>query len=1142
MNFSTLLRRTVYRAIVLLALSSVASSVVVALPAIPVFLKETIPPNILLTLDDSGSMAWGYVPDTLGSLGTTATPTKRFLAASFNPIQYDPTEKYEAPPKADGTRYSTSYSNAYIDGFRTAAGAVNLSSNYRPTITYTAGNTSQTFTTNSVAGAAYYYVFDNTLGTCSPVNVNSDTCYRQVMVTSSSGPGATDERQNFANWYSFYRVRHLLMKSSLLIAMIDADPSMRIAWQSLNSCNSGFTRTTGSTICTDVENSAYLNAMNTFDTTHRGRLFGWVSKLRSANGTPLRSAFVRAGDYFKLTTSESPWRDTLGTSSAQNVCRLSYHVALTDGVWNTDSISVGNLDNTSVTLPDGRSYSPAAPYKDSNSSNIADLAFDHWRTDLQSGMLNQSPSYSASGNTLPVASWTSTEYWDPKNDPASWQHLVTYTIGLGLSSSLTNPPYLGSAFASNGSGQGYQQFASGSATWPTTAADAVPGNVYDLWHAAINGRGDFFSAESPRDVYKAFQTILGRISGRSGSAGTAATTSGFVVSNTAIYQSAFSTTGWNGELFSRRINLDGSIGSELWNTNSTLTTTNWSTRNLYGRQLKTVALPNPPVIAFNWSNMNTDTRTALQNEDVTKWLRGDQTLERDNPSCSSGCVYRRRTKLLGDILGSAPVLSSIEDFGYKSASWTGGGDTYRNYLNTKASRTPIVVVGANDGFVHGFNANTGEELFGYSPGELVANLWRLTEQAYVKRAYVDGPITVGDAYLGGSWKTIAVGSLGAGGKSTYALDISSPTTFSASSVKWELTHADLGGVLSKPIIARLPNGAWVAIFSGGYENTANRAALFTVNLDTGSVISVNALAPSNDACNVSASGVANGLGAPRAHYTKDGSFYVYAGDLLGYMWRFEFDSSTGGLKTSYSGSPMFKACNSTPARQPITAAPSVVTFGASPIVYFGTGSLFNTGDTSSTTVNSFYAIIDDGVAYTQSRSTLLGAQSITTSSTLRTVTANDVNLVTKRGWYVDLPATRERIIATPTLLDERVAFNTFVPDSSSCESTGESWTFLLDALTGGRLESPVFDLNSDGIFNNADKVAGVSPSARRVNGTVGGITALRTLDTPRSGRTRAATGCGIGQVKLVSSNVYDRNTSENCTPGATYRSGWRQLR
>jgi len=154
-----------------------------------------------------------------------------------------------------------------------------------------------------------------------------------------------------------------------------------------------------------------------------------------------------------------------------------------------------------------------------------------------------------------------------------------------------------------------------------------------------------------------------------------------------------------------------------------------------------------------------------------------------------------------------------------------------------------------------------------------------------------------------------------------------------------------------------------------------------------------------------------------------------------------------------------------------------------------------------------------------------------------------VNLVDKRGWYVDLPASRERIISSPTILDQRVLFNTFVTDISDCESKGESWTFILDALTGARLDDPVFDINQDGKFDAADKVAGIAPSARRVNGTVGGISTMRMRDRPEQGRAaRSAGGCGVGQVRLVSSNVYDRGSSENCTPGSTYRTGWRQIR
>ena len=39
--------------------------------------------------------------------------------------------------------------------------------------------------------------------------------FTKVTVSSTSGPGATDERQNFANWYSYYRKRMLTMKTTV---------------------------------------------------------------------------------------------------------------------------------------------------------------------------------------------------------------------------------------------------------------------------------------------------------------------------------------------------------------------------------------------------------------------------------------------------------------------------------------------------------------------------------------------------------------------------------------------------------------------------------------------------------------------------------------------------------------------------------------------------------------------------------------------------------------------------------------------------------------------------------------------------------------------------------------------------------------
>jgi type IV pilus assembly protein PilY1 len=1104
-----------------------------SLPEVPVFLKEPVPPNILLTLDDSGSMASGFVPDAVLNLSNT----NRFLAASFNPIQYNPANIYRLPPKADGSTYSTSFTAAWLDGFlRLNPKPIDLSTSYQPSRRYFTGNEEP----SEVIGKpqpAYYFVYDTSIKTCITPDRDSDSCYRKVIVGAA-------ERQNFANWYSFYRTRNLTLRSALLIALNEIDPQLRFGWQALNTCQGGW----GGNTCEDALGNVVANGMNPLTLgSHRSNLFNWVAGLSTKTYTPLQQAFARAGEYFSRTGRNSPYRDIPGTLSAQNACRLSYHVALTDGLWNDDPATVrsSESDTGGGSLPDGVSYVPMAPFASTSDDNIADFAFSHWRKDLQPGMANTAPPFSTSGNTTAPNTWPSSEYWNPRNDPATWQHLVTYTVGLGLAKSLNDPKWVGGTYASNASGDGYAKFESGAAPWPPTGANVDPGNVYDLWHAAINGRGEFFAAETPDEVYRAFQSILARITALSGSAGNVATASAYVFSNSLAYQSTFSSTNWSGTVTARTIDRFGRISAEKWSTDDTLANVDYSSRNLFTRALKTAANPVPAVIPFKWSNMDTVTQEAFRSEDIVRWLAGDQSLEQGNPACSSGCIYRRRTKLLGDVLGSSTIIVSDQDFGYQTAQWVGGGETYRAYLAAKAKRPPVVLVGANDGFVHGFNGNTGRELFGYAPGEVISKMWRLTEPVYVKKAFVDGPIAFGDAYLDGRWGTFAVGAMGAGAKSVYALNVTDPENFSARSVLWEFTHPKLGHVLSKPLIVRLPSGTWAAIFSGGYENDNNSAALFTVNLQSGELIAVLPLARSVNACGVTPPATTkNGLGAPRAFYGKDGEFYIYAGDLWGHLWRFEFSTAQSRMIVSFSGDPMFKACGANSVAQPITAQPTVTSLGAAPFVYFGTGRLFDAGDTALTTVNSFYGVIDDGVAHTANRTTLLTQQSVTAlSATARSVSDLAVNLVAKRGWFFDLPASGERVLAPAVNLNERLVFNTLVPATVACESKGTSWLFEVDALSGAAFPSATLDVNGDGQFSAADKVNGKSVAAIAIDATVSGVTAIRTVNTLQPGGRQPPTGgCRPGDIKLITANVYSSETQQHCTPGATLRTGWRQIR
>ena len=96
-----------------------------------------------------------------------------------------------------------------------------------------------------------------------------------------------------------------------------------------------------------------------------------------------------------------------------------------------------------------------------------------------------------------------------------------------------------------------------------------------------------------------------------------------------------------------------------------------------------------------------------------------------------------------------------------------------------------MIVGANDGMLHGYDADTGVEAFAYVPRAVLSEpdsdsdtlfkLAWLADPAYTHRFYVDGSPWIGDAYWGGAWRTVVVGATGAGGKGGFALDASNPT-------------------------------------------------------------------------------------------------------------------------------------------------------------------------------------------------------------------------------------------------------------------------------------------------------------------------------------------------------------------------------
>lgn len=1124
---------------------------------VPLIVPAPLAPNVVLTLDDSGSMTWAYVPDAI--CGEYAT--RRFKSADFNAMYYNPRLRYEAPPRADGTKLSTSFTNAYRNGFDPSRGTVNLSTEYRVTYGYRPDdsepsgyvsnsnacsvkslyaahpeadyNTATTGDLRQQGVAAYYYVYDPAATACAPAAKTNDDCYRRVVVGPSSGPALADingdgvidsadrdERQNFANWYSFYRTRNLATVSAAARAMAsDTAAKARVAWQALNSCP------LDSSSCSGWSGSAVSNRIARFQGTHKQNFYDWLFRLPAANATPLRTAMGRAGEYFRQSGDDSPYgldpNQSPTVTGTEHACRPNFHILMTDGIWNSDSDSdgycsgsiCGDQDGTSKTLPDGTNYDPSSAltllYRGSPANNVADIAFHYWATDLRPDLPNnQIPYYADPSGTA------AQQYWNPRNDPANWQHLVTFTVGLGLTGFLQQPQieWGGNTFAP----PGYLNLASGAASWPATGVNVSPGNAYDLWHAAINSRGEAFSAEAPDQLVQAFERALHRSLIQSGSASSVQPNSRRLDTGSAVFLAGFNSADWSGSFRAWTINPGGSLGAVVWDAAA------GTNIPLHGaRRIVTSAAAVGGGIRFEWPDLvAAGLDSAIGSASLLDYLRGDHSSEQ-----RFGGNRRNRSKRLGDIVNSSPAFAWKENFGYGVLpEGAAAATSYDAFVAGKASRPQMLYVGANDGMLHAFSFDpataTGGERFAYVPRAVLldrisstgalSTLTLLADPGYTHRFYVDGTPFVADAFFGGAWRTVLIGSTGAGPRGVFALDVTDPTSFSPANVLWDLDgagDADLGHVIGRPIIARLNDGEWYAVFGNGYRSANECAVLYLVRLRDGNVRKLSTSASTT--CTL-----IDGLGSPSLYDANGDRIidYIYAGSVRGELWKFDLSSSSpSAWNVAFGGQPLFVARNASGQVQPITG---VIELGRAPagqsgvMLYFGTGRFFANEDRTDATVQSFYGILDRGSRITATDRSTLRAQTITSAGSTRTVSANVVDWSSQQGWYMDLPAARERAVATPELRPNRLLFTTQIPSDDPCGSGGTSWVMAVDPFNGARLAASIFAGGGDGFESTVGIILdlGLVQTAGKAfwygGGSRGEIQAFETpADTGARGRT-----------------------------------------
>lgn len=1051
-----------------------------------------VDPNLLFVLDDSGSMRWGFMPDDLdanfnigshnsncGNFGTYGGMSlcyyytnngRQFLASShLNKQYYDPSITYAPPLKADGSSFeNSSFTAASVNGYDTSASTVNLSTNYRAVMDdyhYKRGyNRGFAISHDANSEAAFYYTF-NGGGGCNS-NPYPDSCYTKVVVGAA-------ERQNFANWFTYYRTREMSAKAGIgtVFANPDLSSDFRLGWGLINQ---------GRNTVDDATNvRAITNGVRPYDSV-RANFINWLYGVNSTGATPLQRALEGAGQYYEK--SERAWLDDPSKSKSSTnparECRISATMLMTDGYYNVGSsydpdltVNADNVDGPEITNSAGDSgqYKAVPPFSDSVTSRVtlADIAAHYWKRDLRPDIDNFVPTIDEVRGGSDARSTV--------GNPAFWQHMMTYGIGFGVEGTVSRDDAV-------------------SAVLNGTSVDWWGGNtnqnkINDLLHASMNGRGDFFSAGDPETFRTQLEGLLDQFLGNAGSAtGVDFNVASIEADNALVFSSYFEPNGWTGDLEATTLKAGadgrpeavGGDDSEGWSARTKLNSAVPDDRNI-------LTFDGSRGQPFRWTSLSNaqkndlNTGTPSLGEKRLEFIRGKKraTFEAENEG--DGKYFRQRQHLLGTIVNSTPRFVGVPDSNWPNSNDFGDGK-YTTFVNSNLDRTAVVYVGANDGMLHGFRATPndeggGEEVLAYVPSFISSTaeeegLHYLTKPGFSHRFYVDLNLEVVDVYSRGrrangnvenqrKWRTVLVGGSRAGAKGIFALDVTNPDEFgednAGAQVLWEFTHEKLGYLVEPPEIAQMewPDGniRWTVFVPSGYNSGST--GFFMLDLEGG----LDGNWDNSDYMYFEFKSGGSGL-SPLTLIDNVNEDHlvdrVYAGDLDGNLWVAVNNEGTMESAHTQAGfnSPYFKA------DQPITSAPAValsMDTGKDPdlMILFGTGKYLETGDHSNKDDQYFYAVHETSDAgalpltindlvdmpVTEQGGTIDGV-----SRTIRVASENRVDYELKRGWYSKLPGSGERVVNYPVIRGEYVYVNTLIPGENPCLGGGDGWVMGYEIL------------------------------------------------------------------------------------------------
>ena len=510
---------------------------------------------------------------------------------------------------------------------------------------------------------------------------------------------------------------------------------------------------------------------------------------------------------------------------------------------------------------------------------------------------------------------------------------------------------------------------------------------------AINGRGRFYPALSADALDVAFDNILESIlveSVRPLVSGAAST--GFVRKGSIMFVGGYHTALFTGSLKARAIDpLTSAISPQvLWDAAALLNDRSTQDRFVMsshrGVGIPWSAYKSLPLAQRFPLSIGINGRTDFQGKKRWSYFRGDRKME-----VAAGGDFRDRGGVLGDIVHSTIWYTGIPSSGHTE-------NNYDDFRRSRKQRTPMLYVGANDGMLHGFRADNGQELLAFFPaGVILENAAELTEPVHLHTYSVDGSPFSGDAFINpvdpasaARWHTVLIGSMGVGGMGYFGLDITAPADFNDANasklVLFDTTDnrrgwnadKDLGFITSPPLvgdastghspqIVKLNNGRWAALLGNGYNSFTEAPVLYVQYLDgdrKALKISPCKLPVFLYGCTFKRN---NGLSGVRPiDLNGDGKVdLAYAGDLAGNIWKFDLASSNDRKweaaykRGSHEGKPFFIASRNG-QRQAITTAPFWRPHPKGGVqITFGTGRNLSELDIRLADVQTLYSLHDD---------------------------------------------------------------------------------------------------------------------------------------------------------------------------------------